>query len=607
MAASIDSRFAGAQSQTTDVDLQKLLRIAWRRKWFGILPAALILAGVIALAFMLPEKYQSSATIFVEEQDIPEDLVPSLINDYVDRRLDILTRTVLLRSNLEELIDRYELYPDARETMPPAALIDRLREDIDVVLVSTEVTDPRSGRSGKTTVAFEVSFTYGDAEIARRVTNDVVSLFLATNLEERRDAAEQTTAFFASERASIEARIAQIEDRFTTFQTENRLLLPDETAFSRTMVANLEEQLSVIERDIRALKEREGFLTTQLALTDEFLSVNGLRGAVTPESQLEVSRAELATARARYSPSHPDVVRLQREVRALETAVGQRSGGGGAALAEQEAALAAELGALRERYTADHPDVVRLQRELAAVRTAVADVPTTPIGGVERNPVFVQLKAQLNSVQTELLSLEQQRAEVQAERIELQERLARAPAVEREYTRLNRELENAILDREIIADKEATAQLGRALETEAVGERLSLAEPPTTPLSPISPNKTLIMLVGFLMATGVGGGSMFLAELFDRSIRSADDLARLINDSPLVVIPTIVTADDRKRIWTMRIAGAAIVGIVAVGSLLWLNHAVGPLDVLRFDMQNRVGAWWSTVFSADVDGIGRES
>lgn len=588
MAVSTDARLAGAQSQALPFDPVKLLWMAWRRKWFFILPAAAVFLGVAALAFTLPEKYRSSATIFVEEQEIPEELVPSLMNNYADRRIDMLTRRILLRNNLEMLVNRYDLYPEDRETTLTTILVERLRDDIDIELVSTEVTDPRSGRTGQATVAFEVSFTYSDPEIARRVTNDVVSLFLATNLEERRDTAEQTTAFFAAERAAVERRIDELEERLTAFQTENRLLLPDEAAFSRTLVANLEEQLMVIDRDARALKEREGFLTTQLALTDEFTATNERRGVVTPESQLEMLQAELATARARYNPSHPDVVRLQREVRSLQSVVGQRSGG--SALLDREAALTTELGTLRERYTADHPDVVRVERELAAVRSAIADAPPTAGSGVERNPVFVQLKAQLNSVQTELRALEQQRADIQAERVALQERLARAPAVEREHTRLTRELENAIADREIIADKEATAQLGQALETEAVGQRLSLAEPPTVPIGPVSPNKKLILLVGFVMALGVGAAIMLLVEVLDRSIRSADELAQLTGDPPLVVIPTIRTAEDRRRIWTARIAGTAIVGALAAGSLFWLDRTVVPLDVLRIEMLNRVSA-----------------
>jgi len=575
----------------------ELLRIIWRRKWFMSLPAALILTGAIIYLSILPPQYQSKATIFVEDQEIPEDLVPSLTTDYIDRRLNMLTRRVLLSDTLIQLSERYDLYPKMREKLPARAVAEKMRDDINIGVLSAEVTDPRSGRSGDMTVAFEVRFTYGDPDTARRVTNELVSLFLATNLEVRRSAAQQTTSFLANERTAVERRITRIEDDLADFKTENRLLLPDEVEFSRQRLANLEQQLNVIDRDLRALKEREGFLTTQLALTDEF-ETEPLGRGVTPESQLENLRAELATARARYSASHPDVIRLRREVGSLEAVVGDRAGGGGA-LREQESALVAELGVLRQRYGAEHPDVVRAERQLSSVRSALANSNSGSEAGsgLRPNPAYVQLRAQVNSVQTELQSVEQQRTELLEARTELQSRLSRAPAVEREYTRLQRELENAIADREVIADKEATAQLGLALETEAVGERLKLAEPPTLPLSPITPNKKLILAVGLVLAMGGGGAGVLLAELFDRSVRSANDLVRIIGEKPLIAIPVLATAQDWRRKWIKGLGGTALLVLLCVGGVLWADRAVGPLDVLRFEMQNRIETWWTGIFA----------
>jgi len=569
----------------------------WRRKWLFALPATVILAVVAAVIMMLPPKYSSEAVIFIEDQNIPEDLVPSLMSDYIDRRLSMLSQRVLMRGNLLEIIDNYDLYEDEWATMSRRMLADRMREDIVVFPVSTEVRDPQSGRRSEVTIAFKIRFIYTDPQTAQRITSELVSAYLATNLEVRRDVAEQTTSFFAEERKRVERRIADIEERLTRFQEENRELLPEEIAFSRQLLSNVEQQLTTVDRDLRALKERESFLTTQLALTEEFQLREG-RATATPETELELLRAELATARARYSSSHPDVRRLAREVRSLEGVVGQRSGV--TALLDREAALSAELAQLRQRYTDDHPDVVRVQRQLASVResidTAGGSGQTQPGGSVERNPAFVQLKSQLNSVQTELRSVAEQREQLRQERLELQERLARAPAVEREYTRLSRDLENAIADRDILADKEASAQLSRSLETEAVGERLVLAEPATLPEFPTSPNKKLILAIGLVLSMGSGGASVVLGELLDRRIRSAGDLVAILGDTPLVQLPSLLNAADHRRIWIRRIVILlAIAGVVA-GSLWWIDRAVMPLDVLMLQTQSQLEALWSRTF-----------
>jgi hypothetical protein len=210
---------------------------------------------------------------------------------------------------------------------------------------------------------------------------------------------------------------------------------------------------------------------------------------------------------------------------------------------------------------------------------------------MRRNPAYVQLAAQLNSVRTDLNAIESQREQLHTEREKLQKQLARAPMVEREHTRLNRELESALTDRAAIADKEATAQLSSALESEAIGERLVVAEPPSLPGGPSSPNQKLILAAGMVLAVGAGGFGVVVAELFDRSIRSTAELGRLLGDNPLGAIPTLVSPSDRRRQWAMRTAVALVVVVVGSGGLVYVDRAVVPLEVLRFWAQNQVEDW----------------
>lgn len=221
---------------------------------------------------------------------------------------------------------------------------------------------------------------------------------------------------------------------------------------------------------------------------------------------------------------------------------------------------------------------------------------TAATAGVRRNNSYIQLSAQLNSVQAEIAAVEDQRVQLRDERVVLQEQLARAPAVEREYIRLQRRLENAIADREALADKEATARLSGSLETTAAGERLTLIEPPSTPGSPFSPNKKLILAIGLVLAVGSGGTALVLAELFDRSVRSVADLARLVGDTPLAAIPVIANAADRRRRWTRRVGATAAVVVVAGGGLVWVHQRVVPLDVLGYQAADRTERWLVTTF-----------
>lgn len=570
------------------LELREMFQILWLRKWFLLIPALLIMTLSVIATLIISPLYRSQATILVEQQDIPEDLVPSLITEQFDRRMQFITREVLAADNLLRIVDRNNLYLKEREFMQISALASKLRERVETETLLAQINDDRTGRPAQATIGFRISFLDPDPSVAQRVTNDLISAYISSNLKNRRVVAERTTDFLGGERELVERRIAAIEEEFNRFKTENRDLLPAEAAFKRQLLNNLEQQLRALQGDLRVLRERESYLSTQLALINEFEAPRG-RGD-NPESRLELLRAELATAQARYRSSHPDLARLRREVSSLERVVGTRAGS--SALAEQEAMLNAELAALRERYTDEHPDVQRVQRELAAVRGSFRhDNDGGLTSGAIRNNAYVQLSAQVNSVQAEISAIEEQRAMLQEERLVLQEQLARAPTIELEYNRIVRRLENAVADRNELAEKETTAKLSGSLETAAAGEQLTLIEPPTLPASPYSPNKPLILAAGFLLAVGSGGVSLVLAQLLDRAIRSTRDLSRIVGEMPLVTIPVITTAADRRRKWSWRLGIVMAVLVVAAGGLTWVHQRVVPLEVLGYEAANRAEQW----------------
>ena len=52
--------------------------IAWRRKWWAILPAIVITAGVFGWVRTLPNQYMSDTLILVVPQQVPETYVRSI-------------------------------------------------------------------------------------------------------------------------------------------------------------------------------------------------------------------------------------------------------------------------------------------------------------------------------------------------------------------------------------------------------------------------------------------------------------------------------------------------------------------------------------------------
>ena len=91
---------------------------------------------------------------------------------------------------------------------------------------------------------------------------------------------------------------------------------------------------------------------------------------LSPAERLRVLQTQFVSLQGIYGPKHPDVMKLAREIAALQLDTGARADP--AELARQVEALRGELAVARERYAEGHPDVVRLQRQLASTQAALA-------------------------------------------------------------------------------------------------------------------------------------------------------------------------------------------------------------------------------------------
>ena len=59
--------------------LQDYIAFLRRRKWFIVVPWLVILCIASVVAYILPPVYQSKATILIESQQVPEDLVRTTV------------------------------------------------------------------------------------------------------------------------------------------------------------------------------------------------------------------------------------------------------------------------------------------------------------------------------------------------------------------------------------------------------------------------------------------------------------------------------------------------------------------------------------------------
>src|SRR5580692_6419781 len=181
------------------VDSREKLLSYWRRRstFYSVTVAAILVT--VLLALFLPPTYRATGTILIEQQEIPQELVRSVITSFADQRVQVISQRVMTTQNLLGLIERYNLYPEIREKQPREVLLAKMRGDIGMHMISADVIDPRSGRPTQATIAFSVAYKSHSPELALKVANELTTLYLNENLTSRTQSTQQTTEFFGEE------------------------------------------------------------------------------------------------------------------------------------------------------------------------------------------------------------------------------------------------------------------------------------------------------------------------------------------------------------------------------------------------------------------------
>jgi uncharacterized protein involved in exopolysaccharide biosynthesis len=568
-----------------------------RRRKPMLIAAASMIVITLLIAGLWPSSYQSTGTILIEQQELPVDLVRSTVTSYADQRVQVISQRVMTTQTLLGIIRRYDLYPRERARESREELIQRMRDDVEFKMISADVIDPRSGVPRSATIAFTVAYTSKDPAVAAKIANELTTLYLNENLTERTRLAEDASGFLGAEGDRLSKHIAELEAKLAAFKEKNMGQLPELSVLNMQLLEGTDRELRDARTRLQSLQQQQTYLQAQLAQLKPNGSITTESGerVMSSADRLKVLRTQLASARAVYSPEHPDIVRLQTEIAGLEAETGSRGAPANELRRKIEAARG-RLAQMREKYAADFPDIQTTQREIAELEKELNAAPAADsgvaLGAPEEapdNPSYIQIRAQLEASRNDQSALTTEIGRLYARQAEFQRKISASPVIEQEYRELARDYDNAQLKYREIRAKQMEAQVAQNLEANRKGERFTLIEPPLAPEEPVSPNRPLILILGALLSLIAAAGAAALMEQLDTSVRGRNDLVDAFAAAPLAIIPRISTdlesAAERHRLRLT--AGTAVaVGVVAVAALHFLYR---PLDVLWFIALRRLG------------------
>jgi len=521
-------------TDSNEQHLSDYLAILRRRKKQVLSTAAAIFALSVALAFAIPPVYRSEATILIEQQEVPKDLVPSTVTGYANQRLQIIQQRVLTNASLLQIVQKFNLYPQKEKSeVLDNKVVAQMRRGIKVEPLSANVTDPRSGASMMATISFTLSYDADSPEVAQQVAGELAKLFLNENVRIRTQQAESTSGFLSVEEERLGSNLAELEAKLAAFKERNTGRLPELMNLNMSQLERTQRELEDVERQIYNLEERKLLLQGQLATVEPYTG----RSA---GGRLREAQTDYLSAMAKYSPDHPDVVRARREIEALKKEAGVHDGRD--QIEAEYKKIRAELGAARESYAEDHPDVIRLKSSLALLDAKLKAAPASAQLGFAvkpDNPAYIALQTQLDTVNLNLKAAKEQRARAKEKATDYERRVVQTPKVEQEGLSLQREYDSASKKYREIKQSLMGAETAVELEKGQRGGRFALLEPPQLPDSPRMPNRRAFILLGLVLGFGGGIGYASYAEYMDRTIRGSRSIRAVLKSPPLAVIPYI--------------------------------------------------------------------
>jgi len=471
-----------------------------RRRWPLIALLTVLGGGLgLATAHFMPKRFTSQTLVLISQPTVPGDYVKSVVNEDINQRLAAMQEQILSRARLEPVIRQLGIFDKDVDQVSMELLVARLRKMITVTPIQPMAQTRSAGLPG-----FTVSVDYSDPRLAQQICSTITSLFMAQNSQVRQEQAEQTTRFLSSQLEDAKAKLDEQDAKLAVFQRRYIGSLPEQEGMNLNMLTGLASQLDATTQALgRAQQDKtfaESMLTQQLA--DWQSAQQATQDGKNPESS-----------------------------------------------ALQLAAMQVQLGALKARYTDSHPDVIKLNNDILSLKASIAENNTQqelPNGGADKLITSPNEPPQIHSLRVQVHQHDQSIKELTArqERIQeqikiYQDRVQSSPAVEQEYKLLTRDYQTALEFYNELLKKRNQSAMATDLERQQEGEQFQVLDPANFPAAPSFPKQANFALGGLGGGLALGLAVAFLFELKDTSVRSEKDIEFLLHLPVVAAIPTV--------------------------------------------------------------------
>ncbi len=521
-----------------------------RKKFFILTIWFTITVLAVIFALTLPKSYRSTATLLIEAplQGKILELMPA---QFADEQLHSIYQRVMTTKNIDMILDKNKLYEELRNEYTKQDLVELFKENLQVELATSSISGGSSSTSSKAEIAFNISFIDSDPEITKEIVTQIAELFIQINNSSRTNRVTKATDFLKEESDKLNEDLKEIDNKIVGYKEEYNFSLPEQTAATIAAIDRSETELRDTENQIRTTKDRLAFLTVELAKEENYISPSvSDKNGKTNESSLDKLYAEYTRISNLYLPSHPSVIRLKREIKALDPSFDSYNNNSD--IKQQLTNAELNLTRMKKNYGENHPDIVSLKKQIDSLqqqikKTQRPDIKTSMSSRNVRNPTILSVELQYKTAQSELDALLHKQDFLKEKLEKLRSNIQAAPQIEMGYSDLMRERDNIIKKYTQLKEKLADVKVLETLEKEQQGQTLTILEEPIVPIHPEKAIRRKVAIGGFFLGLIAGLGMVLGLDFFDPNIRGYRAIEAITGLTPLVVIPYIESPDEEQK------------------------------------------------------------
>jgi polysaccharide chain length determinant protein (PEP-CTERM system associated) len=475
-----------------EISMSEVKRIL-RRYWW-MLPLAVVCGGSLGLGltFFVPKAFTSQSRLQIHEQTVSPELIKPVLTEATSGRLASMQEQILSRTQLQALIEKFGLYPSERDKMHMEDLVLRLRKAIEV----TPPDNPLGGQN-RQLPGFYINVTFSDPQLAEKICSEVTSKFLEQNAKYMNEKSVETVEFLAHEADDAKRKLNEEDSKLAEFEKKYMGSLPDQEQTNLGLLGTANSQLEAITQSIsRAQQEKamnESLLDSQLGNWKAIKS--GDTAPETLDEQLKALQEQLAVLESRYTPEHPDVIKIKNQIE-------------------------------------------QLKKRIADAPKATAVPPSTVAGEIE--PAAIQqLRARLKTDELNITDLTKRQSQIQNQITILQGRIQLSPAVEEQYKELTRDHQSAVEYYNDLLKRSNEAGIAKNLNQRQEGEQFSVEDSPSLPMTPSFPKKVNFAGGGLGGGLVLGFAVLYLIAALDSSMHTEQEVEACLKLPVLALVPTV--------------------------------------------------------------------